>query len=328
MADDSIRPAPLQAGDEVRVIAPSLSLARISPENRAIANARFAEMGVRLSFGRHVEECDRFHSSSTTSRVEDLHEAFTDDGVAAVLTVIGGQNCNQLLPFIDWDLIAAHPKIFCGFSDITILGCAIHARTGLVTFSGPHYSTFAMRQHIGQTRDWFRAMLFSDRPVAVEPATTWSDDEWFASQDDRTIRPNHGHWVLVEGEAEGRLIGGNLCTLNLLQGTAWMPDLCGAVVFVEDDYLSYPETFDRDLTSLTQQPGFEDVRGLLIGRFQTASEMTQEDLVAIIAANRRLDGMPIVANVDFGHTDPLLTIPIGGRAVVRAAPEATEIRID
>ena len=70
-------------------------------------------------------------------------------------------------------------------------------------------------------------------PITIEPAGTWSDDEWFADQDGRDIRPNDGHWILAEGECEGPLIGGNLCTLNLLPGTAFMPDLRGAIVNIE-----------------------------------------------------------------------------------------------
>ena len=169
--------------------------------------------------------------------------------------------------------------------------------------------------------------MFSDGPSTIAPAATWSDDEWFADQDERDIHPNEGHWVLADGECEGRLIGGNLCTLNLLQGTEFMPDLRGAIVFVEDDFLTFPEVFDRDLTSLTQQPGFEEVRGLLVGRFQPVSGVARDDLQAIVDSKRELAGMPIVANVDFGHTDPLMTIPVGGDASVVARGGTATITI-
>lgn len=290
----------------------------ISGSSRSIATSRFDALGLRLSFGEHVEESDRFTSTSIAARVADLHAAFGDPDVDAILTVIGGFNSNQLLPYIDWDLIGANPKIFCGYSDITALSCAINATSGLVTYSGPHYSTFGMREHIEATLNWFTAALFSDDPVDAAPASTWSDDLWFMDQDDRNIRPNDGHWVLQPGHADGRLVGGNLCTLNLLHGTPWMPDLTDTVMFVEDDNESSIPTFDRDLTSLTQQESFETVRALLIGRFQPDVGMDRETLAEIIGSKRELTGMPVVANIDFGHTDPMLTIPVGGHAVVSA----------
>src|SRR5680860_43589 len=126
-----IFPQKLKKGDKVRVIAPSRSMAIISQETRDIAKNRFEELGLELSFGKHIEEIDDFVSSSIESRIEDLHDAFCDSRVKAIFTVIGGFNCNQLLQYIDWDLIKNNPKIFCGFSDITALNNAIYAKTGL-----------------------------------------------------------------------------------------------------------------------------------------------------------------------------------------------------
>ncbi len=271
-----------------------------------------------MSFGRHVETSDRFGSASIADRVADLHDAFVDPDVDGVLTVIGGYNCNQLLPYLDWDLIAANPKIFCGYSDITALSCAITAMTGLVTYSGPHYSTFGMRDHFETTLRWFTQALFTADPITAQPADFWTDDDWFLDQDDRHVHPNEGHWVLRPGRAEGRLIGGNLCTLNLLHGTPWMPDLCDAVVFVEDDRESSIVTFDRDLASLTQQPNFDSIGALLIGRFEPQIGMDRETLTSIVTSKRGLANIAIIANVDFGHTDPLLTIPVGGDATIVA----------
>ena len=191
----------------------------IGTETRAIATQRFEGLGLKVSFGRNVEVCDEFVSSPIEGRISDLHDGFRDPGVKAILTVIGGYNSNQLLPYIDWDLIAANPKIICGYSDITALTCSILAKTGLITYSGPHYTTFGMREHFTQTLEWFTAALMSDSPSVVEPAETWTDDAWYLDQQNRRIDRNDGFWVMQEGTAEGRLIGGNLCTLNLLQGT-------------------------------------------------------------------------------------------------------------
>lgn len=285
-----------------------------------MATQRLEDLGLQVSFGNHVEEVDRFGSSSIEHRVADLHDAFADPDVAAILSVIGGIHTNQVLPYLDWDLIAEHPKIVCGYSDITALTCAINARTGLVTYNGPHYSTFAMRDHFEQTLAWFRAALWSDQPIDVEPAAAWTDDLWHEDQDNRRVLPNEGHWTIASGHAEGRLVGGNLLVMSLLHGTGYLPDLRDSVVFVEDDAASGTFLFGPHLTQLAQQPGFDEVRGLLIGRFQAEFDMTRDQLEAIIRTRPELDGIPIVANVDFGHTYPILTIPVGGTAVIDAEP--------
>jgi len=299
----------------------------ISGATRSLCGERFDALGLALSFGDHVEEMDQFVSATIEHRAADLHAAFTDSEVDAILTVIGGFNSNQLLPYLDWELIAANPKILCGYSDITALACAIYAKTGLVTYSGPHYSTFGMRDHFDQTLDWFRDALFVGGEQEIAAAATWSDDEWYLDDPVRDILTNEGHWVLQPGEANGTLVGGNQCTLNLLQGTQYMPDLADTVLFLEDDFEADPHTFDRDLTSLTQQPGFDGVQGLLIGRFQKSVEMTRGKLQAIVDSKRELHGIPVIANVDFGHTDPLMTIPIGGAAQIHGDRDGDETNI-
>jgi muramoyltetrapeptide carboxypeptidase len=321
-------PARLRRGGQIRVIAPSRSRALIMEhDNSAVINQRFADLGVSLTFGAHVDERDQFESSAIASRVADLHAAFADPEVDAVLTVIGGFNSNELLPHLDWDLIAAHPKIFCGFSDITVLHNAILARSGLVTYSGPHWSTFGMRDHFDQTLAWFVEALFDDQPIEVQPAPEWTDDLWFLDQDDRHPEPNSGWWPLRTGTASGRLVGGNLCTYNLLQGGAYRPSLEGALVFVEDDELTNPVEFARDLTSLLQLPDAAAMTGLLIGRFQRKSGLTRELLEDIVSRQPVLDGLPVLANVDFGHTSPCLTVPIGGTAELVSHPDSSTLRI-
>jgi muramoyltetrapeptide carboxypeptidase len=97
-------------------------------------------------------------------------------------------------------------------------------------------------------------------------AREWTDDAWFLDRDDRHPQPNAGWWPLRPGRAKGRIVGGNLCTLNLLQGTPWMPSLEDALLVIEDDFESQPHAFVRNLTSLLQLPDAAGVRGLVIGR--------------------------------------------------------------
>lgn len=311
-------PEKLRPGDEVRVVAPACSLAVVSPAVRQIAQERLAGLGLRVSFGAHAAELDAFRSAAIAARVEDLHAAFADPQARAILTSLGGYNSNQLLDALDYDLIRANPKILCGYSDITALACAIYARAGLMTYSGPHYSTFGMRRGLDYTLEYFQKCLMQSEPFEVQPAPAWSDDPWYADQEKRLFVDNAGWQVIQPGLGEGRLIGGNLCTLNLLQGTPYMPSLGGCLLFVEDDEESRAEHFDRDLQSLLHQVDLTGLAGLVIGRFQRASNIRREILAEIVATKQALAGVPVIAQVDFGHTTPQLTLPIGGRARLEA----------
>ncbi len=313
-----IFPEKLKVGDEVRVISPSRSLSIISEQTRQIANERFAELGLKLSYGKHVEEIDDFNSSSVASRLEDLHEAFSDSNVKGILTVVGGFNSNQLLRNIDWKLIKANPKVFCGFSDITALNNSILAKTGLVTYSGTHYSTFGMKQHFEYVYEHFKKAVMTEDPIDVQPSKEWTDDLWFLDQENRQPIPNEGWLVIHEGQAQGSIRGGNLCTFNLLQGTEFMPDLDNTILFLEDDEESLPHHFDRNLVSLIQQPSFSGVKAIVIGRFQKASKMTNDLLRQMIDTKKELANLPVIANVDFGHTNPIITYPVGGEVLVNA----------
>ena len=312
-------PSKLHFGDTVRVIAPSRSISIIDKESREIAKNRFDELGLTLTFSKHVEETDNFASSSIKSRIEDLHTAFLDPNVKAIFTVIGGFNSNQLLRYIDWNIIKKNPKIFCGYSDITAMSNAFFAKTGLITYSGPHYSTFGQKLYLDYTLEYFRKCLMEDNPFKIVASSKWSDDEWYINQDDRKLIDNKGYFVIQEGNTKGTAIGGNLCTFNLLQGTEYFPKVEDAILFIEDDYTSEPHTFDRDLQSLIYQPEFKNVRGIVVGRFQTKSNMTNNLLTQIIETKKELKNLPIVTNVDFGHTDPKITIPIGGTVKLQAS---------
>lgn len=312
-------PEKLKKGDEVRVISPSRSMAIISPENRDIARKRLEdELGLKITFSKHVEEKGDFSSSSIEFRVDDLHEAFRDKNVKAILTTIGGFNSNQLLTYLNYKLIKSNPKIFCGYSDITALSNAIYAKTELVTYYGPHFSTFGMRLGIDYTTDHFKKCLMSDSTFEITPSDEWSDDFWYVNQNKRDFVKNDGYFIINKGKAEGVILGGNLCTFNLLQGTEYFPKFArDTILFFEDDdfggKLSDVE-FDRNLQSVIHLEGFKNVKGLVIGRFQKASNMTNDKIFKIVKSKKELDKIPVIANVDFGHTSPMTTYPIGGDA--------------
>jgi muramoyltetrapeptide carboxypeptidase len=321
-------PAKLQRGDEVRVVSPAVSLGFIPQDQQQIARERLEGLSLRYSFSRNAEVMDRFDSSPIEARVSDLHEAFADPGVKAMLTTLGGYSSNGILAYLDYDLIQANPKILCGFSDITALATAIYTRTGLVTYSGPHFSTFGMQHGIAYTIEYFERCLMREEPFEALPADLWSDDLWYEDQENRDFVPNPGYEVMHTGEAEGKLLGGNLGTLCLLFGTPYMPDLEGAILLLEDDEEVNAVHFDRELQSLVHQPGFEGVRGIVFGKFQRASNIDQDTLTAIVESKRELEGMPVVAGASFGHTTPQFTFPIGGYGSLHAGDGTVRLSIE
>ncbi|MGR3206901.1 S66 family peptidase [Bacillus glycinifermentans] len=306
-------PSKLKAGDLLRVVAPSRSMSLLAKEQVERATRVLEQIGFQISVSAHADELDACSSSSIESRVSDLHEAFSDPDVKGILTVLGGYNSNQLLPYLDYELIKSYPKVFCGFSDITALASAIYKKTGVVTYSGPHFSSFSMKQGLEYTKDYFVKCCLSEEPYEIEPSNFWCEE----IGEERPY-PNRGPVILNEGTAEGRMLGGNLCTLNLLQGTEYFPDIKDAVLFLEDDFESSAAFFDRDLQSLLHLPDFSFVKAVVIGRFQRRSGVPIDLLKTIIQTKKELSSITVIANMDFGHTTPFFTFPIGGRCRIEA----------
>lgn len=320
-------PKKLKAGDLIRVVAPSQSFAIISEDVRSVARRRFQELNLQVSFSRNIEEKDEFISSSIESRVKDLHEAFADQTVKGIFSVIGGFNCNQLLPYLDWNLIRKNPKIFIGYSDTTALHNAMLAKVGLITYYGPAYSTFGQKLYFDYTLDHFKKCLMEDESINLSPSSEWTDDAWYIDQNKRTPIKNDGYWTIASGEAEGVIVGGNLGTLNLLQGTPYFPLIKNAILLLEDDSESDYNHFDRDFESFLQVFNIKNIRGIVFGRFQKKSDMTLTKMQRLIKIRPQLSNIPIVANVDFGHTSPIITLPIGGMVRLVINNKSAEITI-
>lgn len=316
---EKIIPNKLQKGDKVMVVAPSRGLKLIGQDCRQIAEERLHQMGLEVVFAPNTldENWDAAGSWKAEARAADLMTAFSDKTVKAIFTVIGGFNSNQILSLLDFDIIRANPKIFCGFSDITALHAAINAKTGLETYYGPHYSSLGMKHGCEHTLEYLQKMLFSDAPVEVNPAAEWSDDLWFIDQEKRKFMPNDGFWNIHTGSAEGTIVGGNLCTFNLLLGTDMRPAFNeNTILMIEDDAGSSAAVFDRNLQALCYQPDFKNVKGLVIGRFQKDSQINRETLEFIVNNKPELKNIPVLANVDYGHATPIITIPLGGKAML------------
>lgn len=322
-----IKPKRIKKGDLIRVIAPVKSLKFVSDQSREIAIERFEKFGFNLSFGKHVNEIDEFNSSSIESRIEDLHNAFSDKSVDAIFTVIGGYNSNQLLQYIDYDLIAKNPKIICGFSDVTALANAITAKTGMITYLGPHFSSWGMKLGFEHSLEYFIKCCMENNSFQIFPSKEWSDDMWFADQENREFIKNEGFLIINPGHAVGRVVGGHVRCLNALQGTEYWPGLDDSILVFEEDEEINPPLFDRQLQSLIHQADFSGVQGILIGRFQKKTKMTKDLLQKIISTKKELKNIPIIANLDVGHTTPQMITPVGGSIEMFADQNNLNIKI-
>lgn len=312
-----IIPNKLQKGDKIMIVAPSRGLKLIGADCRQIAEERFKQMGLEVVFASNTtdENWNMQGCGSVEKRAADIMQAFTDKSVKAIFTVIGGFNSNQILAYLDYDAIRQNPKIICGFSDITALLDAINAKTGLEVYYGPHYSSIGMKKGCEYTLDYLQKMLFSDDEVEIKPSAEWSDDLWFLDQEKREFIKNEGFWNIHNGSAEGTIVGGNLGTFNLLLGTEYRPEFPQNTILMIEEAGETPDVvFDRNLQALCHQPDFKNVKGLVIGRFQKSSKISREILEFIINNKEELKNIPVLANVDYGHTTPIITIPLGGHA--------------
>ncbi len=320
---NNIFPKKLNVGDEIRVVAPAKGFKpSFTEEKKTKAIERLAAIGLKVSFGKHVNEVDEFESTTVEHRLKDLHDAFSDKKIKAILTVLGGTTSNQLLRYLDYQCIKNNPKILCGLSDITSLANAIHTKTGLVTYSGPHFTLFGEEKQVDYTIEYFRKCLFTDEAMELRPSKQFCNKKG----DDEEIM-NEGYWAINKGSAEGRIVGGNLVTLNLLQGSEYMPDLSNAVLFLEDNDKESIRAVENHLQSLINQPNFGKVKGIVFGRFQFGTSMTRALLTKIVQTKKELEKVPVIANVDFGHTTPMITFPIGGMVKISAGDGAVKIEI-
>jgi len=318
-------PPKLTAGDEIRVLALSRSLGGVTQpggfteQDVAFATGRLESLGLTVSFGRHVYECNAHLTASPEHRLEDLHEALACPSVKAILAVSGGIGAIQLLDGLDYDRMSKHPKIICGYSDIAYLCNAIYARTGVTTYYGPNFTSFMMHKGAEYTLGKFRDCLFGSAPLEVQPTVQWSDDAWHQDQENRAFHSNEGFWPIQPGEAEGTMLGGSYWCLNMLQGTAYFPPLDDAILFLENPAEGKATLMglDSGLRALSYQPGFRKVRGIVLGRFARSGGVTRENLSALISAIPALNRLPVLANCDFGHTTPVHTLPVGGQCALR-----------
>lgn len=304
----------LHYGDEIRVVAPSGSWKQEKTETYTNAKERLEQAGYRITFGSNIKSHDYLGTSYAQLRADDLNSAYSDDSVKAIIALHGGFFANEVLPLLDWEMICAHPKPFIGYSDNTVLVNALYAKTGQTNYLGPNFGTLGYLNAWQYSFDTLLQLLTSDIPTRLTPSP-----EWYENDTHHISTPWH---VLQPGKAKGVLLGGNSQSFYLLQGTKYQPSFHeDFVIALESDELAGEYTLhevSRSLESILQISGArEHLCGILIGRFKTNSHVQDTDLATIIEA-KRLGDIPVVSNLDFGHTTPIASLPIGAMVDIRA----------
>ena len=333
----TLKPPKLQPGDTLAVVSPSWGGAGRFPHRVELGRRQVERMGCRLKLAEHALEQQGWVSAAPEQRAADIHAMFQDAEVKAVIAAVGGDHSNQLLPLLDFDLLRAHPKIFMGYSDITVLNMAIWKMTGLVTFNGPAFLTdFAENPAMfAYTQEYFEKAVCSTRPVGqISPSPDWTEEflDWEQKLDldrPRRMQPSSGWAWLKPGRAEGILLGGCLESLDHLRGTCYWPEEAqwqGALLFIEtSEDAPPPSRVDGLLMDYENMGLFDCIGGLLVGRPMRYSPGQKAELHALLLERTAKYRFPIVAEMDFGHTAPQFTLPLGCRARIDSSSKDLSI---
>lgn len=309
-----IKPNRLEKGSTIGIVATGNPINRAGEDAIQRGYSRLREMGFEIVEAPNLRKQYGHTAGTVQERVDTLHDFFENPEIDAIMAFWGGFQSHQLLEYLDYKLIQKNPKIFVGFSDTTSLLNGIRAKTGLVTFLGPAAITFAKPELLPYTKRCFEHVLIEGKtPFKLQASKEYSDNEWWMHPQKKMIMNHTDGWKTYnKGIVKGQIIGGNIGTLLLLMGTPYFPDLKGKIFFVEDDEEEKPQTVDRFFTQLRQIGAFDKIKGLAIGRWPTKVGFSKTDSFEIILDDA-LKGynIPVLYDVDFGHTDPLLTIPLG-----------------
>jgi muramoyltetrapeptide carboxypeptidase len=227
-----LKPPRLQSGDTIGIVSPSWGGAGKFPHRIQQGTEQLNALGFNVRLAPHALSHQGYVSDTAFNRAQDINELFADPEIKAIVASIGGDHSCHLLPLLDFDLIARNPKIFMGFSDITVLNVAIWQQTGLVTFNGPALLTdFAEYPHMqAYTEEYLLKAVATGFPMGkVQPSPDWTEEflDWEGQKDrerPRRMLPNPGWNWLKPGLAQGRLIGGCIERKTFPGNSGWHPD--------------------------------------------------------------------------------------------------------
>jgi len=300
-----VKPRRLKPGDTVGLVSPAS--ATWAAEELVIIQETVEALGLKARRGTHVLDRYGYLAGKDEDRAADLNAMFADDSVDAILCVRGGWGSNRLLPLLDYQTIAAHPKILMGYSDITSLLTAVHARTGLVTFHGPvgasNWNAYSLA--------YARRILFDAEAVVMDNPKVKGDNLAVTQDRVQTITP---------GIASGPLLGGNLTVLAAMLGSDYLPDWTGAILFLEDIHEDIYR-IDRMMTQLKLAGVLDRIAGCVFGKCTkcgpgegygslTLGEVLEDHLKPL--------KIPAWHGAMIGHIDNKFTVPVGIRAQIDA----------
>lgn len=284
---DLIKAPPVKAGDTLSLIAPASPIYDETDFEQMLTDLR--DLGFKLKEGNHVRKQRGYLAGTDEERASDLMDAFRDPETDGIICVRGGWGCNRILPLIDFNVIAAHPKFFMGFSDITSLHLSIYKHTGLVTFHGP----------VGKSK-WTDITLGSFKDVA-----------WEGDKSEYLIPEDHDAYTIQSGVTEGRLLGGNLTVLAAMIGSDYVPSFENAILFLEDVGESVYR-IDRMLTQLKLAGILDQISGFVFGKC-TACDSGSNSLTLQQVFEDHISPLEIPAfyGALISHEDDNVTIPVG-----------------
>lgn len=303
-----VKPKQLKKGDTVGFVTPSTYVS--SPDEIASALRTAEYFGLKVKMGANVRKRAGYVGGTIAERAADVNAMFADPEVKAIFAIRGGYGSAQILPALDFDLIAKNPKIFQGYSDITAMHLAIHQRTGLVTFHGP----VMLSGFTPYTIEHFRRALFDTKPLGAVTNPPEAN----------TMRPNHPLRTVKGGRARGPLIAGNLTLISTTMGTPYEIDTRGKILCIED-VGEEPYSMDRMLTQLRLSGKLAAAAGIVMGEcarctpreFRPGFDSTFSlgEIVDDILGGLQI---PVLTGLTFGHTADQLTLPLGCMATLDA----------
>ena len=340
-----MKPQMLRPGSRIAAISLSWGGPGAIPYRYEIGKQQFEEaFGVTVIETEHALRDADWLSRNPKARADDLMAAFGDKTIDGIISTIGGEDSIRTLPYLDLDLIRNNPKIFMGFSDTTISHAACF-KAGIVSFYGPSFMAgFAENGGMFPYMvDSVQRTLFSPEPVGViEPNRAgWTVEHLpWENPENQSIRRKLNpctDWKFHQngGVVEGQLFGGCVEVLDWLRGTDYFPaatDLQGAVLFLEtSEEAAPPSLLTRFVRCLAAMDILEGLNGILLGRPGGGVDPNifheyDDALCKTVREEYGLKDIPIVTNMDFGHTDPMFVLPIGMK--VRINSTKRKIAID
>jgi muramoyltetrapeptide carboxypeptidase len=302
------RAAPrLRPGDTIGLIEPAT--ASDEAFQLTLVEEAIAAMGLKSKRGASVLGRHGYLANTDEKRAADVTAMFADPDVRAIFAVRGGWGSARLLPYIDWKIVRANPKLLIGFSDITALHMAIAAHGGFTTIHGPNGGSA-----------WGKASVDHFRAIAFDGATpTLKNPD---AGEDRLVQRRWRTQAIGQGRARGRLLGGNLTVLTALAGTRWLPDFKGAILFLEDvDEAEY--RIDRMLTQLGQAGVLGGLSGVVFGQCTNCVGSSSGNyggftLTDVLRHHLGRLGIPAFQGAWFGHIADQFSLPVGVMAEIDA----------